>query len=280
MRMPTPSDEVEAASRGALAELAAPLARLCVSHGLPFAVLEELLKRAYVDAARAVVSGSTEQRDISRVSAATGLNRREVTRLTQAIPAPATQRASPVSELFTRWVSDSRYRTKRGEPRVLDRQGPAPSFESLARSITQDVHPRTLLEELCRLGLAEHDGARDRVRLLQGAFVPRRDQARMFGFLGANVADHFSAAVANVLGQGTEHFEQAIFADDLSSESLATVRALVAAQWQQMLDGLVPELERLIAADREIGRDAGQRVRIGLYTYQEDMTGPETGKGK
>lgn len=276
--MPTPSEDVEAAFRGALVDLFAPLARLGVAHGLPFAVLEELLKRAYVDAARAAVSGSVEQRDISRVSAATGLNRREVTRLTQAVPAAAAQRASPVSELFTRWVSDSRYRTKRGEPRVLDRQGPAPSFETLARSITQDVHPRTLLEELCRLGLAEHDAARDRVRLLQSAFVPRRDQARMLGFLGANVADHFAAAVANVLGQGTEHFEQAIFADELSDESLAVVRRLMAAQWQQMLDGLVPELERLIAGDREAGRAAARRLRIGLYTYQEDMTGPQTGK--
>jgi len=276
--MPNPSSEIESALRHAIAQVAEPLARLGVAYGLPFAVVEEMLKQAYVDAARAAVSAPGEYRDISRVSAATGLNRREVTRLTQAVPSAAAQRMRPVSELFTRWVSDSRYRTKRGEPRVLERQGPVPSFETLARSVTQDVHPRTLLEELCRLGLAEHDERRDRVRLLQTAFVPRRDQARMFGFLGDNVADHFAAAVANVQGDGSKHFEQAIFADELSSESLAAVRSLVAAHWQQMLERLVPQLESMIAADAQAGRTADQRLRVGLYSYHEDMASPPSAK--
>ena len=149
-----------------------------------------------------------------------------------------------------------------------------PSFETLARSVTQDVHPRTLLEELCRLGLAEHDERRDRVRLLQTAFVPRRDQARMFGFLGDNVADHFAAAVANVQGDGTAHFEQAIFADELSSELLAAVRTLTSAHWQQLLEKLVPQLESMIAADAQAGRTADQRLSVGLYSYHEDMAAP------
>lgn len=271
--MTTHSSEVETAFRHAIAQVVTPLARLGVAYGLPFPLLEEMLKQAYVDAARAAVSAPGESRDVSRVSAATGLNRREVTRLTQAVPSAAAQRMPPASEVFTRWVSDRRYRTKRGDPRVLDRQGPAPSFESLARSVTQDVHPRTLLEELCRLGLAEHDEARDRVRLLQAAFVPRRDQARMFGFLGDNVADHFAAAVANVRGDGTEHFEQAIFADELSQESLAEIRTLVTAHWRQLLEQLVPKLEAMIAADAEAGRRADQRLRIGVYSYHDEMAG-------
>lgn len=269
--MLTQTNPVEAALRHALRQVAAPLARLAVAHGLPFAVLEEMLKHAYVDAARAVQPGHVGPRDISRVSAATGLNRREVTRLTQAVTALAAERVPPITELFTRWASNRRYRTKRGHPRVLARQGPAPSFETLAHSVTRDVHPRTLLEELCRLGLAERDERRDRVRLLHEAFVPRGDPARMFGFLGANLADHFAAAATNVLGKGTEHFEQAIFADELSNESLVQVRALIATRWQQMLDQLVPRLEAMIAADSKAGRCADQRLRIGLYTYHEAM---------
>jgi acid stress-induced BolA-like protein IbaG/YrbA len=100
----------------------------------------------------------------------------------------------------------------------------------------------------------------------------------MFGFLGDNVSDHFAAAVANVQGDGSKHFEQAIFADELSSESLAAVRSLVAAHWQQMLERLVPQLESMIAADAQAGRTADQRLRVGLYSYDEDMTSPPSAK--
>src|SRR5438132_246446 len=78
----------------------------------------------------------------------------------------------------------------------------APSFESLAHSITRDVHPRTLLEELTRLGLARVDDRDGRVHLLHTAFVPRADRDRMLAFLGANVGDHLAAAVDNVQADG------------------------------------------------------------------------------
>ena len=54
---------------------------------------------------------------------------------------------------------------------ALPRQGAAPSFESLAQEITRDVHPRSLLDELCRLGLATWDEAGDTVALSREAFV-------------------------------------------------------------------------------------------------------------
>jgi hypothetical protein len=120
-----------------------------------------------------------------------------------------------------------------------------------------------------RLQLVTVDSKTDTVSLAREAFVPRDDTARMLGFLGANVGDHVSAAAANVLGDGTQHFEQAIFADELSAQSLEAVRKLVSAQWQVLLKATVPALEKLIEADRAKGRKQDQRLRIGLYTYTE-----------
>jgi hypothetical protein len=150
---------------------------------------------------------------------------------------------------------------------VLPRQGTGPSFESLARSVTTDVHPRSVLEQLLRLGLVQIDEGADTVSLVRDAFVPRGDALRMLGFLGANVGDHLAGAVDNVLGDGQRHFEQAVFADELSEASMQQVRTLVTAQWKSLVQALVPELERLIEADRAGGRDAGKRLRIGLYTF-------------
>jgi hypothetical protein len=109
------------------------------------------------------------------------------------------------------------------------------------------------------------------VHLLRSAFVPREDRDRMLAFLGANVGDHLCAAVDNVLSDGSRHFEQALFADELSDASLGEARALVTAEWQRLLHTLAPALQALIDADKAAGRAAGQRMRIGLFAYTDAM---------
>jgi hypothetical protein len=180
-------------------------------------------------------------------------------------------RPSPATQVFTRWRADPKLRDRRGRVVALPRQGPAPSFEALARSVTQDVHPRSLLDELCRLGLAVERG--DTIELVRDSVVAKGDSERAYAYLGSNVGDHLRASVANVLADAPPHLEQAVFADDLAEESMAAFRAIANAQWQALLAATVPALQALVDADA--GKDAGprRRVRIGLYTYH-DATAP------
>jgi uncharacterized protein DUF6502 len=254
---------------GALASLLAPIAELAIARGVPFGTLEDLLKAAFVDAARRAQPESAGARIVSRVATATGLTRREVTRLLAAPGAAPPARPSPATQVFTRWQADPALRNRRGQPLALQRTGPAPSFEALARSVTQDVHPRSLLDELCRLGLVGMDG--DQVRLLRDRVTAGGDSERAHRFLGNNVGDHLRAAVANVLGATPSHVEQAVFADELSDESMAAFRALADAQWQAVLAATVPALQALVDADAAAGRRRDRRVRIGLYTFHEAM---------
>ena len=276
------------ALRAALHELLAPLAALALARGLPYAALQAMLKEAVVRTAYEAHADLLPHRRVSRVSAATGINRREVGRwvdsLNEAPDGAAAARAparSLPSEVFAHWRSDPAYCGADGEPLALPRLGRAPSFEALAQTITRDVHPRSLLEELVRLQLAAWDDATDTVMLLRDAFVPSGDPERMLGFLGANVGDHLRAAVDNVLGAGRVHFEQAIFADGLSAASLQRMRSRISEQWRRMSAELVPELERLIAEDEaaQARADAGapvadRRLRIGLYSYDDGQVEP------
>lgn len=256
----------------AMRQLMEPLAALALARGVPFAALEDQLKTAFVDAARAAHTNLPAHRLVSRISTATGINRREVTRLTQPRSvAPAVHR-SPATRIFTKWLADPALRNRKGEPKAIPRQGPAPSFEALAQSVTRDVHPRSLLDELCRLGLARVDG--DMVHVASDSFVPRSDSARMLGFLGSNVGDHLRAAVGNLLSDSPAHLEQAVFADELSQVSLEAFAQLMRKQWKALLEATVPALQGMIDIDRAAGRRADQRVRVGLYTYHEAMAAP------
>lgn len=273
----------------ALAQLLAPVARLAVARGLPYAAIQDLLKRAIVEAASAAHPGLAAHRKVSRIATSTGINRREVTRLT----APAARQAGAVrapprslaSELVLHWRTHPDWLERDGRPRVLPRLGAAPSFEALAQAITRDVHPRSLLDELCRLGLARMDEASDSVALQGDAFVPSGDRVRMLGFLGDNVGDHLRAAVDNVLASGRPpHLEQALFAEGLSAASLEALRPLLREQWTTLRQAVVPALEARIAADAAALDDAAAppplaRVRLGLYAYHETAGGAEAPAG-
>lgn len=272
--LPTPEAALnteQQALLAALSQLLDPIAQLCISKGLTVQVIEEQLRNALVRAARNAYGDAPGQRLTSRISTTTGLTRREVARLeSHSAPGPGVRR-SPVTELFTRWLSDPALRGPDAQPAALPRHGPMPSFEALAQSVTRDVHHRTLLEELCRLKLAEHDTSNDTVRILRDAFVPRGDWARMVAFLGDNVGDHLRAAAANVLGDGRQHLEQAIYADELSQASLQAARDLMTQQWRNLLEEVAPRLEALIAADRAAGRVQDHSLRIGLFTWSQPM---------
>lgn len=258
----------------ALDQVFAPLAELCVAKGIRIRTVEERIRGAFVKAARDAQPEQSTTRLTSRLSAATGLTRREVARLESLADRSAPPQRSPMTELFTRWLSDPELRGDDNKPLALNRQGPAPSFESLAQSTTRDVHPRTLMDELCRLQLATYDAGSDSVHLLGEAFVPRGDWARMLVFLGDNVGDHFRAAVANVLHDGKQQLEQSIFADEMSTQSLHLARELMKQQWNAMLAQIAPQLEQMIETDQQTGRAQEHSLRIGLFTWSQSMAKP------
>lgn len=265
----TEKQTAELALADALSAVLLPLARLAIAHGLHYSSAAELFKRAFVEAAREAQPEPAAQRLVSRISTATGISRREVARLSAAGGRRAARSRSHVAELFAHWITAPPFRDRKGAPRTLPRQGGEASFEALAQSITRDVHPRSLLDELVRLGLATHDAEHDTVTLKRDTFVPRGDAQRLLGFLADNVGDHACAAVHNVLNPDRPHFEQAIFANELSTEALDAARALVRAQWQALVDALVPALEDMIEDDRRLGRPPDRRLRIGLYSYHQ-----------
>jgi hypothetical protein len=276
----TPSDPAQAdadALREALAGLVAQVARLAVARGLPAAPVEEMLRAAFVDAAAAAHPGLPEHRKVSRIATTTGLNRREVTRLVQLRAASPQARprvhTSPAGQVFAHWRNQPAWRGADGQPKRLPRLGEGDSFETLAQQVTRDVHPRSLLDELARLGLVHWDLAADTVALASDAFVARGDAVRQLGFLGDNVGDHLRAAVDNVLagaaGEGTRHFEQAAFAWGLSAASLQALQPAIRAQWQALVQQLVPLLRERVEADAATEPTPSGRIRIGLYAYQE-----------
>lgn len=245
-----------------------PLARLLVARGVRFQAASDWLKEAFVAAATRIADGS--RLTDSRLSVLTGLQRKDIkaVRARIASGAPASPSAGPLPRLIQNWRGMDEFRGVGGEPAVLPRAAVAgPSFDGLAATVSTDIHPRSLLDELKRLQLV--DDAEDGVRLLAEAYIPASDQTTLLDYLGSNIGDHAEAAAANVLSSGSPpHFERAVHYNGLSAGALCELDELARGLQQSVLEQIAARAAEL--QDAEADRpDATGRFRCGAFILTE-----------
>ncbi|MDX2223864.1 MAG: DUF6502 family protein [Rhodospirillaceae bacterium] len=284
---PTPSPgsigEPPPALVRAITRLMRPLVRLLIARGITLPYLTNLLKAVYVDVAETSFAvdagaGSTGGLTASRLSVLTGLQRKDIKRI-KSEPPPDQSPPAAVSlgaRLIGIWTGDPRFRDDAGKPLALPRGADdpsAPSFDTLVRTVSTDVRPKSILDEWLRLGLVTvaADGL---VRLNADAFVPRQGFDEKVYYLGRNVADHIATSVHNVLGEGGPLFERAVYYDKLTPASVAFLGERARALGMDAL--LALNKDALARADGDDGKpDATQRMALGLYYYEGDDDAPE-----
>lgn len=253
-----------------------PLARMFVEQGLVFPTVEELLKAAYIRVAESEFGLAGESPSDSRISVLSGVHRKDVRRLRtpSTEPAPAEVSLPFASEVVTRWVSDRRFRTAKGKPRILPRSadGPEPSFDALVAGISTDVRPKVLLDELLRLGVVRLTAERD-VELLMGAFVPQKNRRQRLFYLGRNLHDHIAACVHNLADREPSMMEQSVFSFELSASSVADIAEQARREWQTVLERLIPAIGQCEERDRAAGATS-MRMNIGMYFFHESADSP------
>lgn len=260
--------------------LLAPLVRWLLREGVTYPRFANALKKTFLEAASPVLEASATRVNDSSISTLTGVHRKDVREWRAAgQPRAPAKTLGAVMEVFTRWANDPAYGDDQGRPRVLERSGGAGSFEALAAQTCKDVHPHTLLRELIRLGVARPVERApgvlgEQVSLCLEAFVPSQGSAEMLQLFADNLGDHLATATHNLSGSGKPMLEQAIFADQLSAESVVALNALARQLWNQAFHEFVREATRL--SEQDHGRaDANQRVRLGMYFYRGPDAKPE-----
>jgi hypothetical protein len=231
-----------------------------------------MLKRLYVNAARThfVPEESTTVTG-SRLSLLTGLNRKEIKRLTDGDPKPVEREeiVSHAAAVHAVWTSQRRFRDRTGAPRVLSRytRDSKPSFDELVRSITTDHRPGAVLDELVRLGHVRVDEEQN-VTLCARAFISRTNFGDRLIPFTENLEDHAAAAVSNVLG-GVPFLERSVYSDELSEDSVAKIHELVRARWKEIHDEVVAQAIAQEKQDKKDGKATDSRIRMGMYFYSQ-----------
>lgn len=265
-----PSDDTVRATVQALA----PLVRLLLATGTDYTRLAAELKPVFVEQARLELLRTGRKDTDSAISALSGVHRKDVREWRgNGLTGRIAQEMSVSAQVFARWVHDPLYRDRRRRPRPLPRLGPAPSFDALARAVTRDVHPYTVLAELLRLGLVEVNAVKGGELVVPhpDGFVPPAGSREILELYGANLADHARAAVSNLLGAAPT-LEQSVFAEGITQESAKALGELARRLWAQARAEMIAEATRRYDADRHRA-DATSRMRFGAYFLEAPIEG-------
>lgn len=232
-----------------LTSLLKPLARLCVERGWLFSDVTEEVRRAFLDAG---VQISGEAATDSKLSLLTGLQRRDIARLRSTLT-PRGAARHPLAEIVSRWHGDPAFDTT-----ALPVRGET-SFDTLARAVRTDVHPRTFLNQLIETGTVQREG--DVLRLVHRTYEPLAGSDDQLAYLAANVGDHLEVAVDNVT-QDARRPELAVHYEGLSEAAIARLRD----HWTTQSRALLLEMDAMARAVP--ASDNGRyRFRAGHYFH-------------
>ena len=252
-----------------------PLVRLLIAHGVTAPNLYRMLKRVYVEVAYDEFRIGEGPPTDSRVSLLTGVHRRDVRDILGEDGEEwesARAKTAAFATVLGQWMGRQDLTGADGRPRPLPRSGaPGADFESLVQSVSRDIRPRTILDELLRQNLVV-EGADGLLRVAESALAGPGSSEDRIVFFAANVGDHLSAAAENLLADTPPHFERAVFYTRLSEASVDRIEARARALGQAALEEINRESAELQAGDRMQG-DARSRYRFGLYFFRETGEG-------
>ena len=102
-----------------LQSLLAPAIRLCLRRSIMFYDFVEIAKRAFVEIAEEELQRNQTKVNASRVNLLTGIYRHDIARIARTREAPLPQRQSLLATVIGHWEQSAKFKTKRGQPRVL-----------------------------------------------------------------------------------------------------------------------------------------------------------------
>lgn len=271
-----PSVEPPRALVVALQTMLRPLVKLMIKQQIQHPFLSNLLKSIYIDVAETDFKLGEKKVTLSRLSVLTGIHRREAKRIREvdAMDSHPPSSVTLGAQIIARWISQRPWVDQAGQPKALPRESKdsaVNTFQSLVRSVSVDIHPRSILDEWVRLGVATLD-ENDHVELRSAGFVPAKGYDEKAHYVGRNVRDHMSAAFTNLDSDNPPFLERSTYYGALPEGAVPELAALAREAGQ---DALIRMNDRALEI-KNAAAEGGERRRVnfGVYFYEE-AAGPE-----
>jgi hypothetical protein len=251
---------------------------MLLEHGVMHREFIELSKEIYVEVARGRYGLRGRPTNLSRIALLTGLDRKEVARIKNKLAradagtAPQHQQ-DRIARVLSGWYQDTAYLDADRKPRTLPLEGPAPSYEDLVKRYGGDVPAITILRELKRTGAVRSN---DNATVTAVRRNYRLDTADPEAVTRAgSVLEDLGRTVAHNLYRSAKEpsrFEARATNTNVPASAVGPYREFIYAESQVFLEKVDAWLAQNQVADADAARASVQRLGIGMYWIQSDIS--------
>lgn len=275
------TQSTEKALPAAVLTLLRPLVRILLRNGVAYGTFAELAKKVYVDVAYHDHAIPGKKQTVSRVSALTGLTRKEAKRLLEMEEADdqgARERYNRAIRVISGWLNDPRYWDERGNPEDLPIEGDEPSFASLVKKYSGDIPTKAMLQTLSSAGsIAVQENGR--VRLVNHAYIPGNDPVEKINILGTDVGELIATIDHNLTAPEAQlRFQRKVSNRQVCADKLPAFKRLSTRRAQALLEDLDEWLARHECPQDENGDSNNSAyVSLGIYYFEDkNSQGPHS----
>jgi hypothetical protein len=237
--------------------------------GISYTEFAEISRIAFVEIARKDFGIRGRPTNISRISAMTGIPRKEVRRLRQLSDDlhenPRVQ-FSPLSDVLHRWFTDERYLDSTGRPRPLKFAAGRTSFAQLVKECAGDVPIGAFKVELIRCGAVVEDTT-GRLAPIRRYVVRERANEKTISALVFGLRSLASTAAFNIdKADEAGRIERFVESDPMTDEEISKLRSAL----RKRIADFSEEVDDFFSSSRRRGDSPTRRVGVGIYYYEDD----------
>lgn len=258
--------------------LLGPLVRILLRQGISYAEFSEVAKAVYVEIALKDFKVPGRRTTRTRIAVITGLTRKEVKRV---IDDAIKERYEPrtkfnrLGRVLVGWHTDTDFTGPYGMPLELQYETnheDEPTFSELVKRHSGDMSPRSILDELIRVG-AVRETDTGWFRVLRREYIPEALGQHNFERTGVVVRNFVNTVDFNMtkMAPGKGRFERNVMADDgIRAVDLPKFDRYLRDRCQALLEEIDNWLTGLPKPDRKAG-DEIVHTGIGVYHYMSDQ---------
>lgn len=255
----------------AVVTLLTPLVRILLRNGVSYGTFAELAKKVFVDVADVEFQEPGKKQTVSRISALTGLTRKEAKRLRELVAVgegESQARYSRATRVIGGWLNDARYQDGRGKPRVIPLDGDPPSFAALVKSYSGDIPTQAMFRVLAEAEVIERRD--DGIHLLRHAYIPGKDPVDKLHILGTDAGELIATIDHNLTAPpGGLRFQRKVSNAQVDPAALPEFQRLSAERAQALLEELDAWLaEHEVDAAGASDADKASYVSMGIYYFE------------
>jgi len=231
--------------------------------------MNEIVRRAYMDAAEEILNENGEEAHPERLCAMTGLLKKDLVKLGNH-PPPADPvndaRYNRFSRMLTGWARDKDFHTKAGLPAELKPHGTG-SFPELVKRYGGATKPSAMKQELLHIGLISI--TQDNLVKLENSTYLSSGYEDAIQILGTDTADLIDSIRHNTTSENElRRFQRKVSYVDIPHRFVEPFRKFSTTESQKLLKKLDHWLARRNVKTSK-AEPSSSRLGVGIYHIEE-----------